>query len=122
MSNYEMEQIEALQAASPYCEKLITAIGRIIKEYSGDKLPDTDEYMHHILKGLYWIFSIYGSTQDMINPNGEVIDQDEVNSYVLELNKANKEEDDEARVEAFTGILKFVEDFKREADLKISAA
>ncbi|WP_027437026.1 hypothetical protein [Lachnospira multipara] len=122
MSKLELEQIEALQAASPYCEKLITAISRIIDEYSGNKLPDTDEYMHHILMGLYWIFSIYGSTQDMINPNGAIIDQDEVNAYVLELNKANQDEDDAARVEAFTGILKFVEDFKREADLKIAAA
>ncbi|MGN0327429.1 MAG: hypothetical protein ACI4D4_00475 [Lachnospira sp.] len=122
MSNEQLEQVEALEAASPYCEKMIKAISRIIKEYSGEKLPDTDDYMHSILKGMHWIFSVYDGTKSLINASGVVIDENEVNKSVIRLNDANKAEDDSERVEAFKGLLKFVETFKTEADGIIAKA
>lgn len=116
MDELKAQQIEALQVASPYCEKMIEAINRIIGEYSGNKLPDTNEYMLSIVKGLNWIFEVYNGTYTLINQDEVVIDKETVNNYVSMINKANEEDDDKKRVEAFKGILSFVEIFKSEAD------
>ena len=122
MSNEQLEQVEALQAASPMCGRMIRALKGLIKEYEGNKAADTDKYMHSVLQGLEWIFAVYRSTKDIINLSGDVIDQNEVNKSVIRLNEANKADNDTEKAEAFKGILKFVEDFKAEADNIVAAA
>ncbi|MGN0318151.1 MAG: hypothetical protein ACI4E1_09510 [Lachnospira sp.] len=122
MSNEQLEQVEALQQAGPMMERVIGAINRVIYEYSGEKLPDTEEYMHSVLQGLEWVFAVYRGTKSLIDANDSRINQEEVNSYVFRLNAANKAQDDSERAEAFKGILKFVEEFKREADCIVAAA
>lgn len=122
MSTEQLEKIEALQVVSPMCERMGKAIKGLIKEYEGEKSADTEDYMHSILQGLEWIFAVYRGTKDLINADGEVIDQNIVNESVLRLNAANKVNDDSEKVEAFKGILKFVMDFKREADAQVAFA
>lgn len=115
MSKEQLEMVEALETASPLMARMISAIKGLIREYDGNKAADTEEYMHNILQGLEWIFALYRSTKDLVNASG-VINQDEVNASVIKLNRANEAQDDAGRVEAFKGILKFVETFKSEAD------
>ena len=116
MDETRKQQLEALKVAGPYCGRIITALNKIIKEYSGNRLPDTDKYMESILNGLNWIFSVYNGTKDLINEKEMIIDKDIVNKSVQMLNKANQDNDDALRVEALKGILSFVEVFKAEAD------
>lgn len=122
MSNEQLEQVEALQQASPMCGRMIKALDGLIKEYEGNKSADTEEYMHSVLQGLEWIFAVYRGTKSLIDANNSAINQSEVNEYVYELNAANKAQDDAKRAEAFRGILKFVQDFKSEADCIVAAA
>lgn len=118
MEDLRTQQIEALQAAIPYCDKIIKAIGNIIEEFSGNRQEDTDEYMHSIINGLNWIFEVYNGTQDLINDQGAVIDKNAVNEAVVALNAANGNNDDAARAEAFKEIRSFVEQFRAEAEKK----
>lgn len=112
MEDLKTQQIEALNMAMPYCDKMITAVNNIIAECSGNRQEDTDEYMVSILNGLNWIFEVYNGTQDLINQNETVIDKNVVNTYVVKLNEANQADDDAMRVEAFKGILEFLETFR----------
>lgn len=116
MEDLKEKQIEALQTAVPYCEKMITALNSLIEEYSKEKKEDTDEYMKEVSEGLNWIFEVYNGTSSLINADKAVIDQEAANESVLLLNKANEENDDAMRANAFRGILKFVEKFKAEAE------
>lgn len=122
MSNEKKEQVEALQQAGPMIDRVIGAVNRVIDEYSGEKLPDTEEYMHSVLQGLEWVFAVYRGTKSLMDANDSSINQEEVNGYVLRLNEANKTQDDSERAEAFKGILKFVEEFKKEAECIVAAA
>lgn len=119
MDELRTQQIEALQTAVPYCEKIIKAINNIIEEFSGNRKEDTDAYMNSIINGLNWIFEIYNGTQDWVNEDS-VIDKEKANQSVLQLNEANTENDDSKRADAFRGILLFVEQFKTEAEKKIA--
>lgn len=116
MSELREQQIEALQVAGEYSSKIIVAINKIVEELSGNRLPDTDEYLDHILKGLNWLFEVFNGTKDLINEKEVVIDKEEVNVSVKLMNEGIEEKDDAKKAEAFKGILKFVETFKAEAD------
>lgn len=115
MEDIRTQQIEALNMALPYCDKMITAVNSIIEEFSGNRQEDTNEYMVSILNGLNWIFEVYNGVQELINKDETVIDKDVVNASVIKLNEANKANDDAMRAEAFKGILEFLEDFKAAA-------
>ena len=115
MEDLRTQQIEALNMALPYCDKVIKAVNNIIVEFSGNRQEDTDEYMISILNGLNWIFEVYNGTQELINKDENVIDKNVVNGYVVKLNEANQANDDAMRVEAFKGILEFLETFKEAA-------
>ncbi len=115
------QQIEALEVAVPYCDKMSAALKQIIKELTGEKQEDTDEYIVTILNGLNWIFSVFNGTQDLVNKDAVVIDKDKVNESVSMLNEANDAKDDHKRAQAFEGILQFVEQF-REVAANLSAA
>jgi hypothetical protein len=116
MEELRKQQLEALKEAAEYSGKIITAIGRITEELSGNRLPDTDEYLDNILKGLNWLISIFNATKDLINENGVVIDKNTVNVSVNLLNEGFSEKNDAKLVEALKGILQFVESFKKEAE------
>lgn len=113
MEELRTQQIEALQVASPYCGKIITALNNLVDELSGNRQEDTDEYMKSVINGLNWIFEVYNGTSSLINEGGVVINKEEVNGCVAELNQAT---DDAAKAKAFKGILDFVVKFKAEAD------
>ncbi|MBQ4284555.1 MAG: molecular chaperone [Lachnospira sp.] len=117
MEDLRTQQIEALQVAAPYCEKMIGALKSMIEEFSGNRQEDTDEYMKGVVDGLNWIFEVYNGTSSLINEGGEVINKDEVNGCVAKLSAAA---DDTAKAEAFKGILEFVVKFKTEADKYVS--
>lgn len=119
MDELRTQQIEALQTAVPYCEKIIRAMGNIIDEFLGDRKEDTDEYMNSIINGLNWIFEVYNGTQALVNENA-AIDKEKANQFVGLLNEANTENNDLKRAEALKGIRTFVEQFKAEAEKHIA--
>lgn len=120
MEDLRSQQLEALEAAAPYCEKISRAIGNLIEELSGNRQQDTDEYMTSIINGLNWIVEVYNGTRDLVNQNDKVIDKDAVNDCVKALNEAKSASDDAKMAEAFKGLRVFVEDF-REAALKLTS-
>lgn len=120
MDKLREQQMEALQTAGPYCDKIAVALDEIIEELKTMKRSDTDEYLKRILNGLNWIFEVYNGTQELVAECGVMVDKDAVNQSVSAFNKAGELQDDAAKAEALKGICEFVRAFKNAAD-QISA-
>lgn len=119
MEDLRSQQLEALETAAPYCEKISRAIGNLIEELCGSRQPDTDEYMTSIINGLNWIVGVYNGTRDLINDDVQVIDKDAVNNCVKKLNEAKAQSDDLKMAESFKELREFVDSF-RSAALKLT--
>lgn len=120
MDELKQQQIEALQVAEPYCEKMAIELEKLIEEYTSKKLPDTDEYMKHILNGLNWLFEVYNGTQDLVKEGSVAVDKDAVNQSVMVFNEGMKVDDDMKKAEGLKGILVFVNSLE-EASKKLTA-
>ena len=111
MEDIRKDQVEALQVALPYCEKIVRAIGNVCKELTEERQDDTDEYIDSILKGLNWIIEVYNGTRDLINADRKSIDEDEINKSVQALNAAYNNKDDAGMVATFEILKAFVMKF-----------
>lgn|SRR5574344_2189682 len=108
------EKEEALKTAADYSEKLEKGIENVVKELTGTKLPDTQEYLGTILKGINWLIQIYNSTKDLIEELGVKIDKDTVNSDAIKLNEALKSSDDKVIAKCLQeGIVPFLKSIEK---------
>lgn len=113
MDNFREQQIEAMAIAGEYCNKLINGINNIVSELRGSRLPDTDEYLNDIIKGLNWVLEVTNSTMDLVNENEVVIDKEVTNNAVLTLSNALKLKDDNMIADCLDGNIKtFLETYR----------
>ena len=113
----ELEQkLEALEVVSEYSVKLITGIENVIKEISGEKLPDTEDYLKHVIDGINWVIGVFNGTRDLINAETEAINKEAVNESVLALNAAMEAKDDLKIVSGLESLLVFVKTMKESAE------
>lgn len=115
MDELKQQQLEALEVASEYCTKLITGIESIVIELEGEKLPDTDEFLKHIVGGINWIIEVFNGTRNLINENSMVIDKDVVNQSIITLNRSMEEKNNQKTAEALLEILTFIKTFQAQA-------
>ena len=120
MEELKRQQKEALKVASQYCDKLIPGIENVINELKGEKLPDTDEFLKHILDGVNWIIGVFNGTKDLINADFQVIDKENVNQSVVAFNTAVNDKNDQKIVVSLSEILVFIKNMKSAAE-KIGA-
>ena len=114
-------QVEALQVAGEYCEKLIPGIQNVIVELKGVRQPDTTEYLETIMKGINWLIQVYNGVRELLKEEAVAVDEDSVNAAIILLNNATKADDDAKRAEALGGgIFDFVKEMKQAAE-KITA-
>ena len=110
------QQLEALEVVSEYSVKLIAGIENVTKEISGEKLPDTEDYLKHVIDGINWIIGVFNGTRDLINAETEVINKEAVNESVLALNAAMEAKDDLKIVSGLESLLVFVKTMKESAE------
>lgn len=114
MQDNRAEQIEALDVAKDYSVRLHKGIETLVGELRGGRLPDTEEYLNTVLKGINWVFEVYNATRELINENGTVIDKDKVNAESIKLNDALKAKDDVAVADSLEkGIAPFLLDLQK---------
>lgn len=88
------EEIEALQALTEYSPKLIKALKAVTNELSGERLPDTGEYLKAIINGMNWEIQIYNGTKELFAGN-EALDKEKANDAFISFSDAYKKSDDE---------------------------
>ena len=111
MDDLLAQQIEALEVAIPYCEKISNAIGNVMEELNGHRQEDTDEYISSIFNGVNWIIEVYNGTRELINKDSVIIDKDTVNASIFKLNAAYNAKNDVMLSDAFGEVKDFVTKF-----------
>lgn len=81
------QQIELLQTVNDYCGRLLPAMNEVIGELKGEKKEDTVEFLIQIIDGFNFVIEAYNVTRDLINEDGNVINDSELEDAVQRLSK-----------------------------------
>ena len=101
MDESRKEKIEALETLIEYNERILKNIPILVKELSGARLEDTDNFLDSIIKALNWEFEVVNLTMDVLNEGTERIHKEQVNEKIEALSEAIKSKDDSKMADSF---------------------
>ena len=105
MEDKRTEQIEALEVLVEFNERLVHNMEIIIKEFSGERLDDTDKLLKGIVDAINWEIQVVNGTMDLLNEGEERLDKEKFNQSVLALSEAIASKDDLKMAKEFTSII-----------------
>ena len=76
MATVREQQIEALRDAADYMDRLIPSMEQVIAEIKGTMQEDTIDFLHQVVDGLNFMIETYNVTRDVLNSDGELINDD----------------------------------------------
>ena len=109
MEDNRAEQKEALEVLIEFNERLLKNMKIIVKELSGERLEDTNQFLKGITDAMNWEIQVVNGTMELLNEGRERINKEEFNTAVQKLGDAIKADDDGAMAEAFTGLIPMFE-------------
>lgn len=101
MEDNRQEQIEALEVLQEFNERLVKNMTIVVKELSGQRLDDTDEFLKAIIDAINWEVQVINGTMEVLNEGKERLKKDEFNSVIVSLNDAISAKDDAKMAEEF---------------------
>lgn len=110
MEDMKKQQLEVLEEAKDYCQKVLHCIDTVIPELKGDRKDDTDEYLRMTVDGINNALQMYNATRVLVREHSD-IDETEFNAAVKALSDANRGSVDTDKAEALEGIKKFIETY-----------
>ena len=81
----------------------------IVKELSGERLEDTNQFLKGIVDALNWEIEVVNGTMGLLNEGKERIQKDAFNAAVLRLSDAIKANEDTAMAEAISALIPMFE-------------
>ena len=105
MEDKRAEQAEALEVLTEFNERLVHNMEIIVKEFSGERLEDTDKFLKGIVDAINWEIQVVNGTMDLLNEGEERLDKDNFNQSVLALSEAIASKDDAKMAKEFTNII-----------------
>lgn len=115
MEDIRAEQKEALEVLVEFNEKLLHNIPILVKELSGERLEDTEDFKKSIIDAINWEVQVVNGTLDFLNEGKVRVDKEAVNEKILALGKAIKEKDDKKLAEAFSNVVSVFENLGKAA-------
>ncbi len=109
MEDNRAEQKEALEVLIEFNERVLKNMRIIVKELSGERLEDTNQFLKGIADALNWEIQVVNGTMDMLNEGKERINKEEFNASVIKLSDAIKADDDTEMAAAFTDLIPLFE-------------
>lgn len=109
MEDNRAEQKEALEVLMEFNERVLKNMKIIVKELSGERLEDTNQFLKGIADALNWEIQVVNGTMDMLNEGKERINKEEFNASVMKLSDAIKSDDDAAMSAAFAELIPLFE-------------
>ena len=103
MEDMKKQQLEVLEEAKDYCQKVLHCIDTVIPELKGDKKDDTDEYLRMTVDAVNNTLEMYNATRSLVQEHSD-IDEAEVNAAVSTLGTALKSGVDDAKADALDGM------------------
>lgn len=109
MEDNRREQLEALEVLVEFNERLVKNVNILIKELSGARLEDTDQFIKGIVDAMNWEIAVFNGTKEVLDEGTISIDRDEFNKKAVAVGNAIVAKDDNSMVKAFEEILPFFE-------------
>ena len=97
MEDNRAEQIEALQVLEEFNGRLVKNMEIIVKELSGERLDDTDQFLKGIVDAINWEIQVVNSTMR--------VDKESFNADIVALSKASSAKDDAKMAEEFQRVI-----------------
>lgn len=109
MDEHRKEQIEALEVLVDFNDRLVKNMKIIVRELSGQRLDDTDNFLKAIIDAINWEIQVVNGTLELLNEGKERIDKESFNSAVIALSNAITSGDDAGMAQEFTNVIPFFE-------------
>ena len=85
MEDQRREKVEALEVLVEFNGRLVKNIGILVKELSGNRLDDTDNFLQSIINAINWEIEVMNGTMDVLNEGQIRIDKDSFNQSAVAL-------------------------------------
>ena len=115
MEDNRKEQVEALEVLTEFNQRLVKNIGIVIKELSGQRLDDTDNFIRGITDAMNWEIQVMNGTMDLLNEGKQRVDKEAFNERITALSAAINSKEDDRMAEAFQAILPYFENLGKSA-------
>ena len=116
MENYRDEQMEALEVLIDFNQRLLKNIPIIVKELTGERLDDTDNFLKGILDAINWEIQVVNGTLDLLNEKEKRIDKESFNQQMIALGEAVKGKQDMKIAAALQNVLPYFENLGKAAE------
>ena len=110
------EKIEALQVLTEFNERLVKNMKIIVKELSGERLDDTDNFLSAIVNAINWEIEVVNGTMDVLNEGHARVDKEKFNQAVIALGSAITLKDDSKMAEEFKKVIPLFEELGKAAE------
>lgn len=104
MKDNRTEQREALETLVEFNTRLVKNMKIIIKELSGERLDDTDQFLKGITDAMNWEIQVMNGTMELLNEGEERINKTVFNDKILQLNEAVAEQNEAKMAEAIKAL------------------
>lgn len=105
MEDNRAEQREALEVLMEFNERLVKNMKIIVKELSGERLDDTDNFLKAIIDGINWEVQVVNGTMELLNEDEIRIHKEEINSKIVALGNAVAEKEDKKMAAAMNELI-----------------
>ncbi|MDY4892103.1 MAG: molecular chaperone [Agathobacter sp.] len=119
MEDNRKEQIEALEVLTDFNKRLIKNVKIVVKELSGARLEDTDNFIKSIVDAMNWEIQVMNGTMDLLNEGEKRIDKEAFNEKILALGNAINAKQDEEMAKAFEDLIPYFENLGSAAEAVI---
>ena len=105
MEDNRKEQIEALETLVEFNDRLVKNMQILVKELSGERLDDTNQFMKSIIDAMNWEIQVVNGTLEVLNEGKERINKEIFNAEIIELSKAIESGNDSRMSDEFVKII-----------------
>lgn len=105
MEENRKEQVEALTTLVEFNERLVKNMHIIIKELSGQRLDDTNQFLKSIIDAMNWEIAVMNGTMSLLNEGKERINKEQFNQKAITLSDAVNAGDDAKMADAIRDLL-----------------
>lgn len=105
MEDNRTEQMEALQVLAEFNDRLVHNMKIIVKELSGARLDDTDQFLKGIVDAINWEIQVVNGTLQVLNDGKVRVDKECFNAEIVALSEAINVKDDAKMAEEFQKVI-----------------
>lgn len=110
------EQKEALETLVEFNGRLLKNMHIVVKELSGERLDDTDQFLKGIIDAMNWEIAVTNGTMSLLNEGEQRVDKERFNRKVVKFSEAVKAGDDAAIAEIMQELIPEFENLGKAAE------